>query len=399
MPTINEQRGPSSPAPMRRRRRHPVRNTLIVLVLLIVGSCIFLFGINKWRIDFRLIGDSTVVSECGTPYKDDGAEAEVTGSILDFIHHPIPVTVSTENVNIHEPGTYTVTYTTKYLWMSATSTRTVEIVDTTPPVIELKHIDDYYTLPHHEYVEEGFTATDNHDGDISSKVESEERDGVVYYTVTDLAGNTATAEREIFYDDRNAPVFHFPSGEEGFIFKGETWKDDVLAEDDADGNVTKRIEKSGTVNTNKTGTYTVTYKVSDEWGNVAETSRYVTVKRKPYVPKKLDPDKVIYLTFDDGPGPYTEELLKILKKHKVRATFFVTAAYADYQDLIKAEYKAGHVADRLQDRPLPLPRRKFQHGQRQLLRGHHDQTCAGIGGKRLHLYRLERHKRRRGRYN
>ena len=164
MPTINEQRGPSSPAPMRRRRRHPVRNTLIVLVLLIVGSCIFLFGINKWRIDFRLIGDSTVVSECGTPYKDDGAEAEVTGSILDFIHHPIPVTVSTENVNIHEPGTYTVTYTTKYLWMSATSTRTVEIVDTTPPVIELKHIDDYYTLPHHEYVEEGFTATDTDNG-------------------------------------------------------------------------------------------------------------------------------------------------------------------------------------------------------------------------------------------
>ena len=95
MPTINEQRGPSSPAPMRRRRRHPVRNTLIVLVLLIVGSCIFLFGINKWRIDFRLIGDSTVVSECGTPYKDDGAEAEVTGSILDFIHHPIPVTEHT----------------------------------------------------------------------------------------------------------------------------------------------------------------------------------------------------------------------------------------------------------------------------------------------------------------
>ena len=343
MPTVNEQRGPSSPIPIKRRHRHPVRNTLIVLLLLIIGSCIFLFGVNKWRIDFRLIGEPTVVSECGTPYQDEGAEAEVTGSILDFIHHPIPVTVSTESVNIHEPGKYTVTYTAKYLWMSATNTRTVEIVDTTPPVIELKHIDDYYTLPHHEYKEEGFTATDNHDGDISAKVESEERDGVVYYTVSDLAGNTATAEREIFYDDRNAPVFHFPTGEEGFIFKGETWKDDVLAEDDADGDVTKRIEKSGTVNTNKVGTYTVTYKVSDEWGNVAETSRYVTVKRKPYVPKKMDPDKVIYLTFDDGPGPYTEELLKILKKHKARATFFVTAAYTDYQDLIKAEYKAGHV--------------------------------------------------------
>ena len=59
-------------------------------------------------------------------------------------------------------------------------------------------------------------------------------------------------------------------------------------------------------------------------------------------PAKADPKKIIYLTFDDGPGRYTEELLKILDDHKVLATFFVTAAYKDYQDLIGAEYNAGH---------------------------------------------------------
>ncbi len=342
MPAANDKRGPSSPSPRRRRRKHPVRNALIILVLLAGALAFFVFGVNKWRIDFALNGESPVTSECGDPYKDPGASAEVTGSILDFVHHPIPVTVSTEGVNIHEPGTYTVTYTARFLWLSATDIRSVVIVDTTPPVIELAHIDDYYTLPHHEYEEEGFTATDNHDGDITSRVTSEERDGVVYYSVSDAAGNTATAEREIFYDDRNAPVFHFPSGEEGFLFKGETWKDNYYAEDDADGDVTKNVKVTGKVDTTKVGTYTLTYKVSDEWGNVAEKSRYVTVKRKPSTPKKMDEKKVIYLTFDDGPGPYTEELLAILKKHKVKATFFVTAAYKDYQDLIKAEYKAGH---------------------------------------------------------
>ena len=342
MPAPQDRQNTAAP-PQKRRRKHTARNILLIALLLVAAGAGFTFGINKWSIVFSVTGPPTVTSECGFPYKDEGATAEVTGSVLDFIHHPIKVTASTEGVNIHEPGTYTVTYTARYLWLSATETRTVLIVDTTPPEIELLHKEDYYTLPHHEYEEEGFTATDNHDGDITARVESEERDGVVYYTVSDEAGNMATAEREIFYDDRNAPVFHFPSGEEGFLFKGETWKDDVTADDDADGDVTKRIQISGKVNTGKIGTYTLTYKVSDEWGNEASFSRYVTVKRKPYIPKKMDPKKVIYLTFDDGPGPYTKDLLKILKKHKVRATFFVTAAYSDYQDLIGAEYKAGHV--------------------------------------------------------
>lgn len=361
-----------------------IKNILIVAVIVVVIALVFVFGINRWRIDFRLAGEESVTSECGEPYKDQGAEAEVTGSILSFVHHPISVTVSTERVNIHEPGTYTVTYTAKFLWLKATETRSVVIVDTTPPVIELAHIDDYYTLPHHPYKEEGYTAVDNHDGDITSKVKSEERDGVVYYSVADQYGNTATAEREIFYDDRNAPVFHFENGEEGFLFQGETWKDAVTAEDDADGDVTAKVTSSGTVDTNKVGTYTVTYTVSDEWGNVATKERFVTVKRRPISaddaaaaavidpeaeakakaeaaegkssgtaaqttpektkePAKADPDKIIYLTFDDGPGRYTQQLLDILAKHKVHATFFVTAAYKDYQDLIAAEYEAGHT--------------------------------------------------------
>ncbi len=33
-------------------------------------------------------------------------------------------------------------------------------------------------------------------------------------------------------------------------------------------------------------------------------------------------EKVVYLTFDDGPGKYTANLLDILKKNDVKATFF-----------------------------------------------------------------------------
>lgn len=397
MPANKRTKHSSAMPPRRRRRDFSTGKALLIAVLLIAAVLFFVFVINKWRIEFELTGEPSVTSECGEPYRDEGARAEVTGSILSFIHHPISVTASTERVNIHEPGSYTVTYSARFLWLSDSTTRTVVIVDTTPPVIDLKHIDDYYTLPHHAYEEEGYTATDNHDGDITSLVVSEEKDGHVYYTVSDQAGNTATADREIFYDDRNAPVFSFPDGEEGFLFVGETWTDNVQAEDDADGDVSGKVVTEGSVDTGTVGTYTLTYTVSDEWGNVAKKDRYVTVKRTPVTadqaaaaaviappsdtaaagstaadarasgaatadaassggsgtdtgaadaqaakPRTADPKKIIYLTFDDGPGRYTEELLGILDKHKVLATFFVTAAYKDYQDLIGAEYNAGH---------------------------------------------------------
>ena len=51
----------------------------------------------------------------------------------------------------------------------------------------------------------------------------------------------------------------------------------------------------------------------------------------------------IYLTFDDGPGPYTERLLDILKKHDVKVTFFLTHVYSQYESLIKREAKEGHA--------------------------------------------------------
>ena len=51
--------------------------------------------------------------------------------------------------------------------------------------------------------------------------------------------------------------------------------------------------------------------------------------------------KIVYLTFDDGPGPYTAELLDILKKYNVKATFFVTRAGDDA--LIAREFNEGHT--------------------------------------------------------
>lgn len=42
--------------------------------------------------------------------------------------------------------------------------------------------------------------------------------------------------------------------------------------------------------------------------------------------------KKVYLTFDDGPSIYTEEILKILREYNVKATFFVSGENAEKYD-------------------------------------------------------------------
>jgi peptidoglycan/xylan/chitin deacetylase (PgdA/CDA1 family) len=55
------------------------------------------------------------------------------------------------------------------------------------------------------------------------------------------------------------------------------------------------------------------------------------------------PDKVIYLTFDDGPSGYTQPILDVLARYDAKATFFVLGrAAASQPELVEAIYAAGH---------------------------------------------------------
>ena len=52
------------------------------------------------------------------------------------------------------------------------------------------------------------------------------------------------------------------------------------------------------------------------------------------------PEKWVCLTFDDGPGPYTEQLLDVLDSYGVKATFFVTNR--GYGEMMKEIVDRGH---------------------------------------------------------
>ena len=61
---------------------------------------------------------------------------------------------------------------------------------------------------------------------------------------------------------------------------------------------------------------------------------------KPVVSKPIK-NQVVYLTFDDGPSQYTPEILNILDKYGVKATFFVINS--DYKKYMKDIVDRGHA--------------------------------------------------------
>ena len=72
--------------------------------------------------------------------------------------------------------------------------------------------------------------------------------------------------------------------------------------------------------------------------------------------KKQVDEKILYITFDDGPCPgVTENVLQLLDKHQAKATFFcvgnnVNKYPALYHTIIKNEHSVGNHTHQLSDR-------------------------------------------------
>jgi YVTN family beta-propeller protein len=97
-------------------------------------------------------------------------------------------------------------------------------------------------------------------------------------TATDVAGNTNTATTTFTVNDTTAPTFTLNGlaimtveRKTAFVDPGAT------ATDGCAGNLSSAIVKTGSVNTNTVGTYTLTYSVNDGRGNSSSFTRTVKV--------------------------------------------------------------------------------------------------------------------------
>ncbi len=335
---------------------------------------------------FGKIGEYTVVIEaedsCGNvttkettlTVKEDDVAPEISGlsdlsvterssekpdlsagvSSKDYVDGKCSFSYNDKDVDYDTPGTYYVTYTSSdKTGNKTTEKRKITVLEDTeaPEFSGLTDIAVYVGSSAPDYTT-GVSAVDAIDGACEFTYDATAVDlktvGTysVKYTAEDVRENVAVAERSITVKkDDVPPVITLAGSTTVYLAKGSTYTESGASATDAvDGDLTSKISVSGSVNTSKTGTYTLTYSVADKTGNSASVSRTVYVYEKQLDVEEIDPgDKVIYLTFDDGPGKYTEQLLDILDKYNVKVTFFVTNQFPNYQYLIGEEARRGHT--------------------------------------------------------
>lgn len=269
---------------------------VLIVLILTAGGIFVCFFRDDPHIEFNHTSYGDLVVEYGEDIPYHSISATYRSAV--FHRGGIPLAVNADSLaEPVRPGEYTIRYAASYRELTAEGSYRIRVIDSVPPVIRVN--EKTYA----------FSCSDNVDGDITDAVVVEEQGAQVTLRAADSSGNTAEA---VFVRDVAAPVITLGSG-----------LLDYTCFDETDGDLTDRVryyESGGTMY----------YTVADGHGNTAEASQKITGR-----------NRVVYLTFDDGPGPCTEQLLDVLKKHDVRATFFVVGS-SDYIDLLPRIAEAGH---------------------------------------------------------
>jgi hypothetical protein len=292
-----------------------------------------------------IAGDNPVIVGIGTSYDDAGASA------IDAVDGVLSV-ISTSEVDTATLGDYTLNYSaTDAAGNIENVTRTVSVRDITPPVITLNGTVNFFVEQGTSYLEEGATATDAIDGDISVVITGlviSDTTGEyhVTYTATDVAGNESSVLRIVNVQDTIAPVITITGDNPTNIDQNGLYSEQgSTATDTVDGNLSGNVVITGTVDTSNVSSYTVTYTVSDNSGNVAINTRTVNVNdvTKPVITIAGDNPVIVGIgtSYDDAGASAIDAVDGVLS---VISTGEVdTATLGDYTLNYSATDAAGNI--------------------------------------------------------
>ena len=309
---------------------------LLILVFLISLSALFILVIYKQEKIIGFIKNDKIL--VNTEYKEKDFSI-CYGTIVNC--KKVEVEKSGE-VDTKKLGEYTITYKYKINNKEKELKKVVKVYDDIKPEIV---VDEELSFCKNGNVGKGkYHATDNYDGDITDKVKLTIEGDKSYLEVLDSSGNRGSIEVDAL-EFTSDPTISLNGDSNMYIIVGSKYTDlGAKASDVCDGDITDKIVVTGGVDSNKAGTYTITYSIENSDGKKAEIKRVVTVQTRSVVANGSSCSKIgaIYLTFDDGPqNGTTDKILNILNEEGVKATFFVTSNGPD--SLIKREYDEGHV--------------------------------------------------------
>ena len=194
-----------------------------------------------------VLGSNPVTVERGDTYTDAGATADGGETVRTNLG----------GLNTNVVGTYTITYSASDASQNTGyATRTVNVVDTTNPVVTVTGDNPATVELGDTYTDAGATTTE---GTVTSSGTVDTATVGTYsitYSATDDSGNVGTATRTVNVVDTTAPVVTVTSGTDT-VELGATWTDAGATATDLSGTVT--VVTSGTVDTDTVGTYTDTY--------------------------------------------------------------------------------------------------------------------------------------------
>ena len=314
--------------------------TLLLFFLMILGSGAILLNLDGRHVQFRLVDGPEITVPFGVDYIEPGRTATTVGRIFGQGFIVLPIETS-GYVNTRAIGTYELTYSTEFLFDTYVAKRTVHVADTTAPTITLQHVQGYepswFTGG---YEEEGYLAWDDCDGDLTAQVQREVLEDRIEYRVADSSGNETVVEREL---SAVLPPELTLLGEEHMTIDARmVFQDPGFTAVDGKGrDLSPLVAVEGEVTPYQPGSYQITYSLTngEETMSLTRTVDVLPVE----IPEAVQPgEKTIYLTFDDGPGPYTAQLLDMLARYDVKVTFFVTCLNPEYEDLVGRAFREGH---------------------------------------------------------
>ena len=264
-----------------------------------------------------LNGEANITLEQNAVYTELGATA------LDAVDGNVSVTIS-GIVDTSTVGSYTVTYTaTDSAGNEANTTRTITIIDVTPPVITLNGESNITLEQNAVYTELGATAVDAVDGNVTVTTTGTVDTATVgtytiVYSATDSVGNEANLTRTMRVIDVTPPVLILNGDEIVTLLEDDAYVElGATAQDGVDGNVTVTI--SGTVDTATIGEYILTYTATDSSGNSASMSRTVQVEQR-FLPPSISISEELESTLAQSVVPYDRITLEISATSTVKLT-------------------------------------------------------------------------------
>lgn len=307
--------------------------TIISILIILIGAGIVSYFVTKCPIVFK---EDNIKVEINDTFDASKNILEVkNGKIKD-------IKINDKKVDYHKLGKYKIIYT----YNGKDYKINVEVVDTKKPKFDIIDLDTEIGVKIKpkdmvQNIEDATKTTvkfkDNYKFDQEGEV-------AVVVQVIDEAGNTSEKKAKVkLVKDKTAPeikgIDEMTVAKDGKV----DFKNGVSVSDNRDPDPKLNVD-SKKVDLNKIGTYKITYTATDRAGNKTKKERTVkVVEKKDIGTTEQSNEKVVYLTFDDGPSANTQKILEILDRYNAKATFFVTGTNQNYNYLIKEAHNKGHT--------------------------------------------------------